>query len=111
MAREAFRALIQLQFLFDLRPRDARFLAVGAFGAFNRAGILDVLDRAAHLPHQGFGLGELFVQLRPVAGRFGGQGAVTHKCLFGRRHHTPRGKRLPIQIARGNCRRAGGICF
>lgn len=70
--------LIQLQFLFNLRPGDARFAAIGAFGAFNGPGILDVFDGAAHLAQQGFGLNQLLVELRPVARRFGCQSGVTH---------------------------------
>jgi hypothetical protein len=34
--------LVQLQFLFYLRPKDAGFAAAGAFGAFNGPGVLDV---------------------------------------------------------------------
>ena len=102
---------VRSQFLFNLRPGDARLAAIGAFGAFDDPGILDVFDGTAHLTQQGFGLNQLFVELRPVARRLGCQSGITHKYLFCRRHHTPPCKRLPTQRARGNCRRAGGICF
>jgi hypothetical protein len=59
--------LVQLQFFFYLRPGDAGFAAVGAFGAFKGPGILDVFHRPAHLAQQGPGLGELLVELRPIA--------------------------------------------
>lgn len=41
--------LVQLQFSFYLRPRDAGFAAVGAFSAFNGPGVLDVFHSLAHL--------------------------------------------------------------
>ena len=71
--------LVQLQFFFDLRPRDAGFAAVGPFGSFNAPGVLDVFHRPAHLAQQGLGLGDLLVELRPVARRLGGgQNGVTY---------------------------------
>ena len=53
---EAERELhsIQLQFLFDLCPRDARFGTVGAFGAFDGVGggaLRSIHENAGERPH------------------------------------------------------------
>ena len=45
----------QFQFLFDFRPGDARFVAVRFPGAFDDAGVLNVLDGFLHLAEQGAG--------------------------------------------------------
>ena len=103
---------IQADFLFHMRPRDARLCAMRPLGPFNRPGIFNVLNCLAHLPHEGFGLGQLFVQLIPACPRFvWRRNGATHKCLSGHPHHKRQSCRLPVQKGRGNFQREAGICF
>ena len=63
-------ASIQLQFFLNLRPWQARRIAVGALGAFNGSRILDIFDSLSHLTQQCLGLDKLFVETGPIAPRF-----------------------------------------